>query len=198
MLARAEKATGVDALEMEVDDLKARKADADARIARPTQILKAFDRARFGPRSEKIGPATIDAGSRIARHALEAFSHNGCRVCWREATSVFRRSSIAWALTPRQAARSWALRNCSPSPIAASTAVAPNAPIPGIVISRRVTSSRSATDSISFVTSRIRSSRRRRSAKRSPTRRRITVDKSFPSSFKARGNLTRGRKPASD
>ncbi|MBB4264018.1 hypothetical protein GGD64_008090 [Bradyrhizobium sp. CIR3A] len=61
VLAMAEKATRVDALESEVDDL-ARNADADARIARLTQILKAFDRARFGRRSEKLGSASIDDG----------------------------------------------------------------------------------------------------------------------------------------
>lgn len=58
---------------------------------------------------------------------------------------------------PSHAARSRALRNCSPLPTAASTAVAPNAPMPGIVISRRATSSRSAIASISIVTWRIRS-----------------------------------------
>lgn len=41
-----------DALESEVADLKARNADADERIERLTQILKAFDRARFGRRVE--------------------------------------------------------------------------------------------------------------------------------------------------
>lgn len=41
-----------DALESEVADLKARNADADERIERLTQILKAFDRARFGRRLE--------------------------------------------------------------------------------------------------------------------------------------------------
>ncbi|WP_434134228.1 hypothetical protein [Sinorhizobium meliloti] len=38
--------------ESEVADLKARNADADERIERLTQILKAFDRARFGRRLE--------------------------------------------------------------------------------------------------------------------------------------------------
>ena len=59
-LAMAEKAARADALEREVADLKARNADADARIERLTQILKAFDRARFGRRSEKLGSSTID------------------------------------------------------------------------------------------------------------------------------------------
>ena|GEM_PF-906092 len=56
----AEKAARTDALESEVADLKARNADADERIERLTQILKAFDRARFGRRSEKLGSAGID------------------------------------------------------------------------------------------------------------------------------------------
>jgi len=60
VLAMAEKAARADALESEVADLKARNADADARIERLTQILKAFDRARFGRRSEKIGSANGD------------------------------------------------------------------------------------------------------------------------------------------
>ncbi len=41
-------------------DLKARNADADERIERLTQILKAFDRARFGRRSEKLRSPGID------------------------------------------------------------------------------------------------------------------------------------------
>lgn len=44
----------------EVADVKARNADADERIQRLTQILKAFDRARFGRRSEKLGSPTTD------------------------------------------------------------------------------------------------------------------------------------------
>lgn len=52
VLAMAEKAARADALESEVADLKAKSADADERIERLTQILKAFDRARFGRRSE--------------------------------------------------------------------------------------------------------------------------------------------------
>ncbi|WP_446471736.1 IS66 family transposase, partial [Bradyrhizobium australafricanum] len=42
------------------NDIKARNADADTRIERLTQILKAFDRARFGRRSEKLGTANGD------------------------------------------------------------------------------------------------------------------------------------------
>ncbi|MGY4167583.1 transposase [Bradyrhizobium sp. USDA 4529] len=56
----AEKAARAAALESEVADLKARNADADARIERLTQILQAFDRARFGRRSEKLGSANGD------------------------------------------------------------------------------------------------------------------------------------------
>lgn len=58
VLAMAGKAARTDALESEVADLKAR--NADARIERLTQILKAFDRARFGRRSEKLGSANGD------------------------------------------------------------------------------------------------------------------------------------------
>ncbi|RXH29736.1 hypothetical protein XH99_13000 [Bradyrhizobium nanningense] len=60
VLAMAEKAARADALGSEVADLRARNADADARIERLTQILKAFDRARFGRRSEKLGSANGD------------------------------------------------------------------------------------------------------------------------------------------
>ncbi|MGE8106558.1 IS66 family transposase [Allorhizobium sp. NPDC080224] len=60
VLAMAEKAARTDALESEVADLKAKNADADERIERLTQILKAFDRARFGRRSEKLASPTID------------------------------------------------------------------------------------------------------------------------------------------
>lgn len=60
VLAMVEKAARADALESEVADLKARNADADERIERLTQILKAFDRARFGRRSEKLGSPTTD------------------------------------------------------------------------------------------------------------------------------------------
>ncbi len=60
VLAMAERAARADALQNEVADLKARNADADERIERLTQILKAFDRARFGRRSEKLGSPTTD------------------------------------------------------------------------------------------------------------------------------------------
>lgn len=55
-----------EALEKQVDDLDARNADADERIERLTQILKAFDRARFGRRSEKLAAASVDD----AQHAF--------------------------------------------------------------------------------------------------------------------------------
>lgn len=60
VLALAEKAGRAEVLVSEVADLKARNADADERIERLTQILKAFDRPRFGRRSEKLGSPTID------------------------------------------------------------------------------------------------------------------------------------------
>jgi transposase len=50
--AMAQKAA---VLEEENAALKARSSDADARIQRLLQILKAYDRARFGRRSEKLG-----------------------------------------------------------------------------------------------------------------------------------------------
>lgn len=53
ILAMAEKAARADALENEVADLKARNADADEQIAKLKQVLKAFDRYRYGRRSEK-------------------------------------------------------------------------------------------------------------------------------------------------
>lgn len=60
VLAMAEKAARVEALEKQVDDLEARNADADERIECLMQILKAFDRARFGRRSEKLASSTVD------------------------------------------------------------------------------------------------------------------------------------------
>jgi transposase len=60
VLAMAEKAARTDALEAEVADLKALNASADERIARLTSILKALERARFGRRSEKLGPPALD------------------------------------------------------------------------------------------------------------------------------------------
>lgn len=48
----AAKASRADALEREIETLRARNLDADERIKRLMQILKAYDRARFGRRSE--------------------------------------------------------------------------------------------------------------------------------------------------
>ena len=64
--AMAEKAV---ALEDENAALKARNTDADERIKRLMQILKAYDRARFGRRSEKLGAA----GSSADEEAQQAF-----------------------------------------------------------------------------------------------------------------------------
>lgn len=58
--AMAAQASRADALEREIKTLKARNADADERIKRLMQILKAYDRARFGRRSEKLGSAAAD------------------------------------------------------------------------------------------------------------------------------------------
>ena len=52
--AMAAQASRADALEREIETLRARNADADERIKRLMQILKAYDRARFGRRSEKL------------------------------------------------------------------------------------------------------------------------------------------------
>ncbi|WP_026173888.1 hypothetical protein [Martelella mediterranea] len=63
----AEKAARADALEAEVANLKAQNADADERIGRLMQILKAFDRARFGRRSEKSwAPPSLTTSSRLS------------------------------------------------------------------------------------------------------------------------------------
>lgn len=50
VLALAEKAACVEVLEKQVDDLEVRNTDTDERIECLTQILKAFDRTRFGRR----------------------------------------------------------------------------------------------------------------------------------------------------
>ncbi|SEI21293.1 hypothetical protein SAMN05216228_11161 [Rhizobium tibeticum] len=55
VLAMAAKAARADVLEDEVADLKARNADADEQIAKLKLILKAFNRYRYGRRSEKQG-----------------------------------------------------------------------------------------------------------------------------------------------
>ncbi|MER5174132.1 IS66 family transposase, partial [Thioclava kandeliae] len=57
------------ALEDENETLKARSLDADERIKRLMQILKAYDRARFGRRSEKLGGAG-DGSDEAAQHAF--------------------------------------------------------------------------------------------------------------------------------
>ncbi len=72
VLAMAEKAARADALESEVADLKARNADADERIERLTQILKAFDRARFGRRSEKLERSTMSSKPSSSRKSRPA------------------------------------------------------------------------------------------------------------------------------
>lgn len=64
--AMVEKTT---VLEEENAALKARSLDADARIKRLMQILKAYDRARFGQRTEKI----VSAGVGADEDAQQAF-----------------------------------------------------------------------------------------------------------------------------
>ena len=66
--AMAAKADRADALEREIETLRARNVDTDKRIKRLMQILKAYDRARFGRRSETLGSAT--AGEEDAQQAL--------------------------------------------------------------------------------------------------------------------------------
>lgn len=84
VLAMAEKAARADALENEVADLRAREADADARIERLTQILKAFDRARFGRRSEKLALRTATMNSRplSSRARVHRVGARGLRPIW--------------------------------------------------------------------------------------------------------------------
>lgn len=55
VMAMSAKAARADVLEDEVADLKARNADADEQIAKLKLILKAFNRYRYGRRSEKQG-----------------------------------------------------------------------------------------------------------------------------------------------
>jgi transposase len=81
VLAMAEKAARVEAVEKQVDDLETRNADADERIERLTQILKAFDRARFGRRSEKLASSTVD---RMAN------AHSDCARALRRILSALR------------------------------------------------------------------------------------------------------------
>jgi transposase len=63
--AMAQKAV---VLEDENAALKARNSDSDERIQRLLQILKAYDRARFGRRSEKLGASgqSVDADTQQA------------------------------------------------------------------------------------------------------------------------------------
>jgi transposase len=67
--AMAAQASRADALEHEIETLRARNADADERIKRLMQILKAYDRARFGRRSEKRGAS----GPSVDEDAQQAF-----------------------------------------------------------------------------------------------------------------------------
>ena len=55
-LAMAEKAARADRLEAEVAALKARNEDIEGRLTRLTSLLKSLERARYGKRSEKLGP----------------------------------------------------------------------------------------------------------------------------------------------
>lgn len=55
-LAMAEKAAHADRLEAEVAALRAQNMDVEARLARLTSLLKSLERARYGKRSEKLGP----------------------------------------------------------------------------------------------------------------------------------------------
>jgi transposase len=76
VLAMAEKAEG---LETEVADLRALNASADERIARLTSILKAFERARFGRRSEKLGSNALDEEQRTEPRSSSTRSRRGSR-----------------------------------------------------------------------------------------------------------------------
>src|SRR5690606_5058344 len=60
ILGMAEKATRAAALEAEVAALKATNATANERIARLTSILRMFERARYGRRSEKLRVDPLD------------------------------------------------------------------------------------------------------------------------------------------
>jgi len=62
-LAMAEKAVK---LEAKVIDLEDRNAKADERIAHLHQILKTFERARFGRSSEKLGVKSLDDDEQMA------------------------------------------------------------------------------------------------------------------------------------
>jgi len=60
VLAMAEKAARADALETDVAVLKATNATANERIARLTSILRMFERARYGKRSEQLRVTPLD------------------------------------------------------------------------------------------------------------------------------------------
>ena len=62
-LAMAEKAARADRLEVEVAALKARNEEIEGRLARLTSFLKSLERARYGKRSEKLGPDAIEQQS---------------------------------------------------------------------------------------------------------------------------------------
>lgn len=100
VLAMADKAARADTLEREVADLKARNADANERIERLTQILKAFDRARFGRRSEKRGAVRVDdeqqaLSSRKSRRASSPSGHRSTRMVRISMVNVHRRRAKA-------------------------------------------------------------------------------------------------------
>ena len=62
-LAMAEKAARADRLEVEVASLKARNEEIEGRLARLTSFLKSLERARYGKRSEKLGPDAAEQQS---------------------------------------------------------------------------------------------------------------------------------------
>jgi transposase len=62
-LAMAAKAAHADRLEAEVAALKAQNRDVEARLARLTSLLKSLERARYGKRSEKLGPDDVEQQS---------------------------------------------------------------------------------------------------------------------------------------
>lgn len=75
VLGRAEKAARTYVLKGEAADLKAGNADADERIERLTQPLKAFDSAHFGRRSEKFGsPSIVDEQQVLVLKQIETGS----------------------------------------------------------------------------------------------------------------------------
>lgn len=60
VFAMTESATRVDALVKQFAALEARNADADERIERLTQILKAFDRAALASARKKLASSAVD------------------------------------------------------------------------------------------------------------------------------------------